>query len=325
MASHNRLNHVDAVNRAVGGGSAAVSAVAASWTRSSRLHSLSPEVDVAPERIEDAVLCREREALGRLLDAAQPSLDQIFELVGHAGCSVVMANAEGVVLERRGKVSDDETFKDWGLWTGTVWSERSQGTNAIGTALVEQRPVIIYRDEHFLSRNTVLSCMTAPIHDELGQLVAAVDVTSCRPDLAEDFARMIFNLTIETAHRIETQNFNLAFAGTRIVLLPDGQKRGPSLLAIDKHDIVVGATHVARRSLGLPHAGGKINIPAPELLGQATAESDTLDGAEHGVLVRALQRNNYNMTKTAQSLGLSRATLYRKLSQHRLAHDNAEN
>ena len=105
------------------------------------------------------------------------------------------------------------------------------------------------------------------------------------------------------------------------MLLPDQQKRGVALLAIDKHDIVVGATYAARRALGLPHSGGKLGIPAPQLLKQSELSPDTLDEAERGVLVRTLQRNNFNITKSAQSLGLSRATLYRKLSQHGLAHE----
>ena len=129
------LNHVEEVNRAVHAGSAAVSPVVASWARSSKLHSLSPENDVLPERVEDASLRRQREALGRLIEAAQTSLDEVFVLVGHAGCSVVLANSDGVVLERRGKVADDGTFSNWGLWTGAIWSEASQGTNAIGTAI----------------------------------------------------------------------------------------------------------------------------------------------------------------------------------------------
>ncbi|WP_246715296.1 GAF domain-containing protein [Aestuariivirga litoralis] len=316
----NAAKHVDDVQRALQAGAAALSPVAASWSRSSHLHSLSPERDLLPQRVEDAELKRDRDALGRLLEAARPSLDQIFELVGHAGCSVVMANNDGVVLERRGKMADDDTFERWGLWTGTVWSERSQGTNAIGTSIVEGRPVVIYKDQHFLSRNTVLSCMTAPIYDEYGSLAAVVDVSSCRPELSEEFARVICSLAVDAAHRIETQNFNLAFAGNRIVMLPEAAKRAPTLLAIDKHDIVIGATYAARKVLGLPPAR-KLNVPAPELFGQNPEESDTFDGAERGVLLRALERNGRNMTQTAKAIGLSRATLYRKLTQHGLLND----
>lgn len=318
MANPNRLNHGDEVARAVESGAAALSPVVASWTRSSRLHSLSPEKDVMPDRLDEVAVKHEREAMGRLLEAARPSLDSVFELVGHSGCSVVMANKDGVILERRGFAADDPTFEQWGLWTGNIWSERSQGTNAIGTAIVEERPVVIHRDQHFLSRNTVLSCMTAPIHDEYGMLVAAIDISSCKPDLSEDFARVICSLAVDAAQRIETQNFNLAFSGNRIVMLPEQVMRAPTLLAIDRNDMVVGATHAARRRLGLPHHERHINVPAPELLAQGQPAGDTFDGAERGVLLRALERHGWNVTQTAKALQLSRATLYRKLSQHGL-------
>ncbi len=319
MASRDRNNHVNEVTRAVESSSAAASPVVASWTRSSRLHALCPSGDVLPERLEDLALRQEREALGRLIHVAHPSLDQVFDLVGHAGCTVVMANQKGVILERRGSVADDTLFENWGLWLGANWSEKSQGTNAIGTALVEQRPVVIYRDQHFLTRNTILSCMTAPIHDEFGALAAVIDVSTCKPDLSEGFARIICSLAVDAAQKIETRNFNLAFAGHRIVMLPEKLAHGPALLAIDRHDLIIGATHAARRALGLSHSERQLNIPAPEVLENTPPEGDTLDSAERSVLLRTLERSGHNMTHAAKALGISRATLYRKLAQHGIA------
>ena len=44
----------------------------------------------------------------------------------------------------------------------------------------------------------------------------------------------------------------------------------------------------------------------------------TLKELEHEAIVRGLERTNWNMTTTAQQLGISRMTLYRKLDQHGL-------
>jgi transcriptional regulator of acetoin/glycerol metabolism len=60
------------------------------------------------------------------------------------------------------------------------WSEKFEGTNGIGTCIVEQRAVTIDRDQHFFTRNSGLFCTTAPIFDENGDLAAALDVSSCR-------------------------------------------------------------------------------------------------------------------------------------------------
>ena len=171
--------------------------------------------------------------------------------VGGVGFSVVMADRDGVVLERRGSPCDDATFQSSGLWTGAVWSENYEGTNAIGTCLVEKRMLTIHRDQHFLARNAMLSCTTAPIFDETGHLAAALDVSSCRADFTEGFIQLIMAAVAEAARRIEADNFRLAFPSARIVLAPTGTGDINALLAIDRDDLVIGATRAARRSLGL--------------------------------------------------------------------------
>jgi len=45
--------------------------------------------------------------------------------------------------------------------------------------LVEQKPIVIHRAEHFLTRNIDLTCSAAPIFDPQGQLVAVLDISGC--------------------------------------------------------------------------------------------------------------------------------------------------
>jgi DNA-binding NtrC family response regulator len=49
-----------------------------------------------------------------------------------------------------------------------------------------------------------------------------------------------------------------------------------------------------------------------------TSEIKTLKELEYEVIQAGLSRTNWNMTLTAQQLGISRMTLYRKLDQHGL-------
>ena len=153
--------------------------------------------------------------------AAQGVLDRLFLAVGDAGCCVLLCDAEGVPVERRGAATDDETFHRWGLWPGAVWSEAVEGTNGIGTALAEKRPVTIHRDQHFHARNTGLSCTSHPIHDPLGRLAGALDVSSCRADQTEAMLGLIAAAVADAARAIEAQAFRQAFAEARIVLAGD--------------------------------------------------------------------------------------------------------
>lgn len=306
------IRHADRIQSVIAGDAPARSALAASWRRSSALHQLDPSARAAPVRLSDAELAAARERVGPLVHAAQASLDRLIQAVGAVGCCVLLADREGVPVDRRGAPGDDPTFRDWGLWTGTVWSEATEGTNGIGTCIVEQRAVTIHRDQHFLTRNTGLSCVTAPVFDHEGKLAAALDVSSCRADLTEAFVGLITVAVQDAARRIEAETFRLAFPNARIVVAPGVDKAGGGLIAIDADDLVIGATRAARQALGLGAESFARPRPAADLIGDA---GDDLGSAERAALARALARSGGNVTAAAASLGISRATLHRKLKR----------
>lgn len=291
------------------------SALAASWRRSGHLHALDPASHTPSCRLSMTEVSAARERLGRLLKIAQSSLDRLFLAVGGVGCSVLLADADGTVVDRRGARADDETFDSWGLWTGAIWSERLEGTNGIGTCIVEKRPLSIDREQHFLTRNSCLFCTTAPIFDEHGELTAALDVSSCRADLTEGFGRLIATAVADAARAIEAENFRQAFPDARIFLTSQSERDAASLLAVDRDDLVIGATRAARRTLGLTSATLARPIPAADLIKGARAETDDIDAAERAVLQRALARSGGNVSKAAQDLDMSRATLHRKMKK----------
>jgi len=307
--------HADKVLDVLAGGSIANSGLAASWRRSGHLHALDPANRAPSRRLTQSEVAAARERLGRLVSVAQSTLERLFAAVGGVGCSVLLADGGGLVVDRRGAVADDETFDAWGLWTGAVWSEKFEGTNGIGTCIVEKRPVVIDRDQHFFSRNSGLFCTTAPIFDEHGELAAALDISSCRADLTEGFAHLIATAVADAARVIEAENFRRAFPNARILLTPKSERAINSLLAVDRDDLVVGATRAARRTLGLDPAALARPIPAADLIGEARAASDDVVMAERAALHRALARSKGNVSRAARDLDISRATLHRKLKQ----------
>jgi transcriptional regulator of acetoin/glycerol metabolism len=308
-------HHADRIQAAIASDAAAKSALVASWRRSSNLHRLDPADHNPPRHLTEAELSEARQRIEPLVRAAQSSLDRLYLAVGGVGCCVLLADRDGVPVERRGAPADDETFHSWGLWTGSVWNEESEGTNGIGTCLVEQRVLTIHRDQHFHTRNTALSCTTAPIYDHEGDLVAALDVSSCRADLIEAFANLISVAVVDAARRIEAENFKMAFPKARILLAPVTDKGSGALVAVDADDLVVGATRSARLALGITQKCLQKPIPAVDLLGGAEKVTEVLAEAERGVLQRALARTDGNVSAAAEALGISRATLHRKLNR----------
>ncbi|AEG05082.1 helix-turn-helix domain-containing protein [Sinorhizobium meliloti] len=309
-------DHSERVYRIAHQSSAAVtSPVAASWRRCMTLHGLAPEDARSPWRLSEIEFRQARESSGALIAEAAGELDRLFATVGKAGCCLLLTDGKGVALERRGAGGDDADFRGIGLWSGTVWSEASVGTNGIGTAIADERPVLIQRDQHFLSRNIGLSCATAPIRDESGKLAAAIDISTCRDDASEATLSILSQAVRDAAARIEANLFRRAFVGARIVLVPV-DRAGPALLAVDRDDLVLGATRAARLWLGLDDERIAAGVPASDLLQEdLPGEGGELPDAERAALRRALSRAKGNVSMAADLLGISRATLYRKMKR----------
>lgn len=312
-----RFDHADHVHTVAGHASAAASSpVAASWRRCLTLHGLSPEEARAPWRLSEAEFRHARTRSSVLVEEASGELDRLFATVGKAGCCLLLTDENGIALERRGAAGDDREFRGVGLWSGTVWSEASVGTNGIGTALADERPVLILRDQHFLSQNTGLSCTTAPIRDHTGRIAAAIDISTCRDDANEMTMAILSQAIRDAAARIEAGLFRRAFSAARILLVPVDGRAAPALLAVDRDDLVLGATRAARQVLGLDDRRIATGIAASDLLQENRAEEGRdLDDAERAALRRVLTRAGGNISQAADLLGISRATLYRKMKK----------
>ena len=307
-------SHADKVLQATQSSSAAArSQIAASWHRSVRKHGLNPDEHRAPERIEQSELNHRRAALDRFMVLAAPRLDALYSLVGQSGFAVLLTDKDGVVLDQRISDADTAAFENWGLCTGADWSEEREGTNGIGTCLTERRRVIIHQGDHFLSRNTAMSCIDAPIYGADGAIIGALDVSSARADQTEAFNRLISAQVAQTARAIEEANFRNTYTPARIITAGDDAD-GATLLAVDDSDLVVGATRAARTLFGMAGTGPLVARPAADVLGREDGPTG-FERAERDAVKRALARAGGNVSQAARQLGVGRATLYRRLKR----------
>ncbi|WP_330085076.1 helix-turn-helix domain-containing protein [Methylocystis iwaonis] len=292
----------------------ATSAIAASWRRSMTVYGLDPGQSRAPDVLTEAELRQAREELEPLARVAQAPIDRLFGAVAELGCCVLLTNKDGVPIEGRG--ADEAVFQGWGLRLGAMWSEAREGTNGIGTCLAEARALTIHRDQHFRARHTGLSCTVAPIYDHQGRLAAALDVSCGREIKSEGLIGLVAVALADAARAIEALNFRQFFADARIVLSPSAGRNGASLLAVDRHDLIIGATRSARLELDISDARIAAQLPAVDLLlpKGVGGEAELVD-AERGAVRRALARAEGNVSAAAKLLGVSRATLHRKMNK----------
>ncbi len=293
----------------------AQSVVAASWSRSITRYGLDPERSVPPQRLSRREFATAFERTEPLVRLAQSTLDRLFQTVGDAGCCVLLTDRDGVPLDRRGCPGDDSDFLSYGLWTGMVWSEASEGTNGVGTCLAEGRALTIQREQHFMTRNIGLSCSVAPIFDAEGRIIAALDVSTCRQDLTAPMLKVVAAAAVEAAQKIEARNFRETFSNARIILCPETGRSAGGLLAVDREDLVIGANRTARLAYGLTDERLAHPFPANDLLDGNDEAGGDLAAAERGAVQRALSRAQGNVSAAARHLGISRATMHRKMAR----------
>jgi len=228
----------------------AVEPVSSSWQRSATKYGVDPADNKAPRILTSGELKDFREPLDELIFSAQEEIDQLYAVVRDAGYVVLFCDSSGVAVDHRGENTRTCAFEYWGTWLGGVWSEEMEGTNGIGTCIIEERPITVHRSQHFRSRHMNLSCSGAPVFGIDGTLTAVLDVSAIDPDLSEGAHALTGALTIRSSRAIEERFFREQFRREWIVAVspPEGGARG-MLLAIDGDQHIVGANRVARKSL----------------------------------------------------------------------------
>ncbi len=111
----------------------------------------------------------------RLVKAARPFMENLYNFVRGSGFHVILTDELGFLLDVLGDT--DVHAKQLHLCPGGDWSEANKGTNAIGTAIAERKPVQIHAWEHFFQPHHVLTCSAAPIFDADGTMLGVLDIT----------------------------------------------------------------------------------------------------------------------------------------------------
>lgn len=122
-------------------------------------------------------LVRELDENRFLFQHAAPVMESLYSQIVNTHSVVLLTSANGLVLHSLGDPDFLEKATKVALTPGINWSEQSKGTNAIGTALHEKRPLMVEGEQHFMHVNQSLTCACAPIFDPHGQVIGALDVT----------------------------------------------------------------------------------------------------------------------------------------------------
>ena len=188
------------------------SLIDASWDRSRRFGLERRETpDFHALTRSDLRLLREQH--GELMMHAAPVMETLHQQIVDTDSMVALTDAHGVVLHSIGDASFEQTATLVALRPGVAWGEAHKGTNAIGTAIHEARPIVVHGREHFLTANHGLTCSAAPIFAPGGELLGVLDVTGDW----RGYHKHTMGLVRMSAQMIENTLFRRRFDGELIV------------------------------------------------------------------------------------------------------------
>jgi transcriptional regulator of acetoin/glycerol metabolism len=322
-----------------------------SWRRCLR-NGLRPQDRVGFDVVPEQHMRRILDANHELVSAARPVLEQLGRAIASTRYFAILTNEDGVVVDAHGPIDRTDPRAAAITRIGVDLSERSVGTTAIGAALGEQQPVWLHRGEHFFQDTGCYSCAGAPLFGPDGRCVGMLDLTGIdaaeRPELKHlvaQSARSIENaLTLTRPHRLVLR---LNWPGRLLGDDDDG------LVCLDGEGWVTGSNGAARQMMatlaGAPHgpvhcselfaqpwealfdlaqhaeqapvelplwSGLRLNClarPAGET--RAGGTRMPLREVEIALIRKAVNEARGNVMEAARALGISRATVYRKLSQ----------
>ena len=318
--------------------------ITASWQRCIG-RGQRPGDRVAFDLVTCAAQRRSAESSGTLLAAARSVLADLDRAIAPTRYFSLLTDAQGVVVAVGATADASVPAVHAIARVGVDLSERSVGTTAIGAALGERHPVWLHRGEHFFDATAVYSCAGAPVVGPDGCLAGMLDLTGVMADERPELR----HLAAQMAMRIEAAMLD-ALPRERMLRVQwpgaDGAS-GAGLLALDGDGLIVGADRIARQMLALRwqedarHFGplDACFATSPErLLGlraDAAAEIVPLwsglqalvaavEGsrvvparwrdAEARLIREAIGAAHGNVARAAQQLGISRATMYRRLA-----------
>lgn len=214
----------------------------------------------SPGELREAMACNHS-----LLTHSRPIMEYLFDQVRHSHSVVVLADRAGMLMHTLGSPGFVDKAERVALTCGASWHESHRGTNAIGTALAEGTAVEVHGGEHFLERNSFLTCAASPILSATGELLGILDISGDHRNghahtlgLVSTAARMIENrLLVATCKRNIRLHLHREPEGIGSV--------AEGIVAVSADGWIVGANRVALTQLGL-HMGDVGATPLAQVL-----------------------------------------------------------
>jgi len=104
-------------------------------------------------------------------------MESLYSFVKGSNFMIILADEDGYLLKTIGDQDILSLATDNTLIEGSNRSEKTLGTNGIGTCLFTKKPIQIWAEEHYFCPHSCWTCSGAPILNEYGKLLGSLCLT----------------------------------------------------------------------------------------------------------------------------------------------------
>lgn len=183
-----------------------------SWERSKK-NNVTRVTDAAVPVLSDE---RRKKVLGEndlMIKAFRKHVKKIYDVVKTSGYYLFLSDKDGWLLDI---IIDQDLINsfeyDPTLVVGASRNERDAGTNAIGTCLIEGKPLSLWGEEHYNYMHKKYSCAGSPIRNKKGDIIGAISITG----LKNTYQDHTLGLVISVVNSIEEELNHTAEKGENI-------------------------------------------------------------------------------------------------------------
>lgn len=202
-----------------------------------------------PPAVEPEVLAQRQSEEAYLIGVARPVIHDILEQITAADLIGVgyVTDTNNLVLSLECPEPMRQMAELAGLREGVLWTEEHVGTNSITLAMQSDSIVCTNRAEHYLDLFSIASCVTAPIHNNDGELVGSITLT-----YYGEFYNSILTALVKTAAQlIEKQIWSFRYNAVMDYALNNSDE---GVLVLNSKFDIIQMNKAILRTIGDPQA-----------------------------------------------------------------------
>jgi sigma-54 dependent transcriptional regulator, acetoin dehydrogenase operon transcriptional activator AcoR len=185
-------------------------------------------------------------------------LENLYPAIHSKELVTVIVDRNGTIIHKVGHLDSNEMI-DY-LTVGSNWSEERKGTNAMGLAIYEKKPIITHAEHHFYVKNHFLTCAASPIYSPTGELIGAINI-SAKKEMYHPFT---ISLTTMMAESLQTRLLLDQTKQEKVLALKELELTSNlstvPLLTLDRENTIIRANQTARFILGEDCIGNEFHV-----------------------------------------------------------------